>query len=183
MIPTQNELTQRLLGITVYHYSNGAAYPVGGSGQIARSVLSVIEARGGRAHTRAEVESIYIEDGVCKGVTMKGGTIIRANKVISAVGAAPTFTKLLPPDLDSVFPFLAQARQDLLSESIKTGPKHFMTFLAFKSDTKSLNLPRSNYWILDDSKNFQPFLSLFLQPRIRHGKIVTNQTEAHVKLW
>jgi len=146
--------------IVVGHYATGAAYPVGGSGKIARLILSVIEAHGGRAQTKATVERIFIENSACAGVVMKGGKIIRAKKVISAIGAYHTFTQLLPPgDLDNKFPFLVEARDELTTNKLQNSPAHAMTFLALKGTARSLGLPKANWWIQDDPRFPSVFVS------------------------
>jgi all-trans-retinol 13,14-reductase len=118
-----------------------------------------VEAHGGRAQTKALVESIYVEKGVCAGVVLKGGHVVRSKKVISAIGAFHTFTKLLPESLDDRFPFLKSARQDLMSDKIKSSPAHAMTFLALKGTAKSLGLPKANWWIQDDPRFPSVFIS------------------------
>jgi all-trans-retinol 13,14-reductase len=145
--------------VVIAHYCTGAAYPVGGSGKIARLVLSVIESCGGRAATRATVESILIEKGVAVGVVLKGGHVIRANKVISCVGAYHTFVNLLPNELENDFPFLIEARRDLQSDHLKTSPAHAMTFLALRGTAKSLGLPKANWWVQDNPRFESVFIS------------------------
>ena len=49
--------------LLVGHYFNGGAYPVGGSSQIAATILPGIERAGGAVITSAEVERVLIERG------------------------------------------------------------------------------------------------------------------------
>jgi len=74
--------------VTVMHYLEGAAYPVGGPSSIAQAVAPVIESRGGKCLTMANVVSLLVENGKAVGVVLKNHGPIRAKKVISAVGAS-----------------------------------------------------------------------------------------------
>jgi len=145
--------------VVVSHYSSGAAYPIGGPGRIGRLVLAVIESHGGKVYTKAQVESIAVANGVCTGVVLKGGVTICGKKVISAIGAFNTFTKLIPDDVANRFPTLRSAREDLLGEKLPVSPAHAMTFLALAGTAESLGLPKANWWIQDDPRFPSVFIS------------------------
>lgn len=81
------------------HYFQGAGYPVGGSSQIAASILPTIESAGGRLLVQAEVQSILVEKGRAVGVQMSDGRRLRSPFVVSNAGASQTFHRLLPPEL------------------------------------------------------------------------------------
>ena len=147
-----------LPGIVVSHYCLGAAYPVGGPGRIAQLILSVIENKGGRAVTRATVESILIEDKVATGVIVRGH-VIRGKKLVSTIGAFHTFTKLLPPEIAASYPFLIEVRKTLENDDVKSSPSHAMTFLTLKGTATSLGLPKANWWIQDDPRFASVFIS------------------------
>jgi len=144
----------------VGHYSTGAGYPVGGSAKIARDILAIVESYGGRAATRAAVEQIVVEKGAAVGVIVKG-KMIRANKVLSAVGAYHTFVTLLPKELAVLHPFLEKAREELMNETtgLKSSPSHAMTFLALKGTAEELQIPKANWWVNDDPRFPSVFIS------------------------
>jgi all-trans-retinol 13,14-reductase len=57
-----------MYALLVEHYLRGAAYPVGGAGRIAATLVPGIEARGGAVVTGAEVAEILVERGRAVGV-------------------------------------------------------------------------------------------------------------------
>ena len=87
----------------VCHYMDGAWFPRGGSGQIARMIEERIRASGGEIRLCQDVDDILVEDGRAVGVRVtdrSGPAPIsyeeRAPIVISGVGARETYTRLLP---------------------------------------------------------------------------------------
>ncbi len=87
----------------VCHYMNGAWFPRGGSGQIARMIEERIRATGGEIRLCQDVDEILIDDGRAVGVRVtdrSGPTPVsyeeRAPIVVSGVGARETYTRLLP---------------------------------------------------------------------------------------
>jgi len=93
------------------HYFQGAGYPVGGSSQIAASLVPTIEAVGGRVLVQAEVQSIVIERDRAVGVLMADGRRLRSPFIVSNAGAANTFGRLLPPELPLSQTVRAQLRK------------------------------------------------------------------------
>ena len=87
----------------VCHYMDGAWFPRGGSGQIARMIEERIRATGGEIRLCQDVDDILIDNGRAVGVriTDRSGPAPvsyeeRAPIVISGVGARETYTRLLP---------------------------------------------------------------------------------------
>lgn len=87
----------------VCHYMNGAWFPSGGSGQIARMIEEGIVGAGGQIRLAQEVEEILVEDGTAVGVRVtdrSGPTPVsyeeQAPIIISGIGARETYTRLLP---------------------------------------------------------------------------------------
>ena len=87
----------------VCHYMNGAWFPSGGSGQIARMIEEGIVEAGGQIRLAQDVEEILVEDGTAVGVRVtdrSGPTPVsyeeRAPIIISGIGARETYTRLLP---------------------------------------------------------------------------------------
>jgi all-trans-retinol 13,14-reductase len=79
----------------------GGAYPVGGSTQLAKTLIPVIEAAGGRVLVRASVREIVVDPRTHRatGVELEDGTVIRCKQVVSSVGYHNTFGKLVPEDV------------------------------------------------------------------------------------
>ena len=87
----------------VCHYMNGAWFPSGGSGQIARMIEEGIVGAGGQIRLAQDVEEILVEDGTAVGVRVTDRSGLapvsyeeRAPIIISGVGARETYTRLLP---------------------------------------------------------------------------------------
>ncbi len=127
--------------IVVNHYLGGAAYPVGGSGRIAETIVPRIEALGGRVLTRAEVTEILVDRGRAVGVRLEDGRAIRAPIVVSDAGFAVTFGRLVPEE----------ARRTLdLPTSIPGVPPsmaHLSLYVGLDRSAEELGLPKSNLWV------------------------------------
>ena len=86
----------------VCHYMDGAWFPRGGSGQIARMIEERIRATGGEIRLCQDVNDILIDNGRAAGVRVTDRRSApvsyeeRAPIVISGVGARETYTRLLP---------------------------------------------------------------------------------------
>jgi all-trans-retinol 13,14-reductase len=129
------------------HYLNGAWYPAGGAGEIAKATGAVIRAAGGELLPNHEVSRILLEDGRAVGVevnirTAKQGTRaeFRAPVVVSDAGAWNTFTRMLPA---SVLPFRDQ---------LKSPPEGFEVvelFLGLRRDPREMGFEGENYWIFE----------------------------------
>ncbi len=127
------------------HFMEGAYFPVGGAGAIARALAPTIEAAGGAIYVSAEVESILVDDGCARGVRMADGHEVRAPFVISDAGVANTFGRLVPKAL--VPPELTE----LVSLPPSTG--HMCLYLGFKHTDEELGLTGTNLWICADEKH------------------------------
>lgn len=123
------------------HYFGGGYYPVGGSWKIAESILPTIRAAGGEVFTYARVNQILVENGRACGVVLEGGDSLRADRVVSSVGARMTFGQLLPEALRRKLGY-EQALQQ-----VKPSGSSLCLFLGFKGSAAELGLPKTNLWI------------------------------------
>ncbi len=129
------------------HYLNGAWYPAGGAGQIAKATGAVIRAAGGELLPNHEVTRIVLEGGRAVGVEVdirkgKEGARreFRAPVVVSDAGAWNTFARMLPA---SVVPF---------HDQLKSRPEGFEVvelFLGLRRDPRELGFNGENYWIFE----------------------------------
>ena len=83
--------------IVAYHYINGASYPVGGSSEIAKTIVEVINKNDGKVVFNADVEKIIVHEKRAVGVKLTSGEEIIAETIISSAGAHNTYNKLLNP--------------------------------------------------------------------------------------
>ncbi len=139
----------------VAHYLEGANYPVGGAGQIAASVIPVIEATGGGVLVSAEVREILVEGGRAAGVRMTDGREVRAPVVISDAGVANTFGRLLPENI------AARTGIGEMLGKLTPSVSHLCLYVGLKHTAEELGLNGTNLWIYPDADhdaNFARFL-------------------------
>jgi len=129
------------------HFLNGAWYPAGGAGEIAKATGGVIRAAGGELLPNHEVTRILLEGDRAVGVevnvkTGKEGarSEFRAPVIVSDAGAWNTFTRMLPA---SALPFWDQ---------LKSPPEGFEVvelFLGLRRDPGEMGFKGENYWIFE----------------------------------
>lgn len=123
------------------HYFAGGNYPVGGSWKISETIIPVIQKSGGEVFTYAKVDEIVVEGGKACGVRLENGDVLKADKVVSSVGARLTYGKLLPEEQR------AKHRYEEKLETVKPSGSSLCMFMGFKGDAEELNLPKTNLWI------------------------------------
>lgn len=87
-----NEASFGVHATVIRHYLEGASYPVGGAGAIAKGLVPVIEAAGGRVLAGTPVKEVIIEDGKAVGVRTESGDEYTAMAIVSAIGAGVAIT-------------------------------------------------------------------------------------------
>jgi all-trans-retinol 13,14-reductase len=138
------DLPFMMLAFVYEHFRTGACYPVGGSAQIARSMLGPIRRAGGEVFVRARVREILVENGVAAGVILADGRTVRAATVISNAGARNTFGKLLPADVAAEHGY-----PDLLA-NVKDSYSMAVLFVGLVGTPAALGLPKHNVLVLED---------------------------------
>ena len=126
--------------VSYSYLERGGWYPLGGSSVIAERILPVITQAGGEARTNVCVEALLIEDDQAVGVRTAAGDEIRADAVISNIGARETVDHLLPEGLD---------HDDWIGEirSFEPGICHFSMYLGFEGDIEAAGATKANHWI------------------------------------
>ena len=142
----------------VAHYLDGASYPVGGAGQIAATVVPVIEAAGGAVLVSAEVQEILLEGDQAVGVRMADGRELRAPFVISDAGAANTFCRLLPKEV--------RGRTGIGERISRVSPSvaHLCLYVGLKHTAEELGLTGTNLWIYPEADHDGNFGRYFQDP-------------------
>ncbi len=122
------------------YLESGAWYPVGGGAAFADHILPTIAAGGGAARAGVKVTSLLMEDGRVVGVETADGEMIRADAVISNIGARETVDYLLPDDC---------GEEDWIEEirSLDPNVANFSLFLGFEGDIEAAGATTSNHWI------------------------------------
>ena len=123
------------------HYMEGAGYPVGGAAALAKKIIPVIKKNDGQLIMRAKVDQIIVENNVAKGVRLEDGQVYFADKIISDTGVINTFTNLLSTAV--------QQQHQLEKKRLKIKPAvaHLCLNIGCNVSSKSLHLPKCNYWI------------------------------------
>ncbi|MEM7181405.1 MAG: NAD(P)/FAD-dependent oxidoreductase, partial [Spirochaetota bacterium] len=147
--------------ILVSHYFKGAFYPVGGSGQIAETMLPIIQEKGGHILLNHRVDEILIESGKAVGVRaeyLRAGEEeepikeFRAPLIISGAGAYITYERLLKNYEDNPY------REGLRSFDTKNQTTaHISMYLGLKDSPAKLGFGGENHWIfssLDHDASF-----------------------------
>ncbi|WP_088239528.1 phytoene desaturase family protein [Calothrix rhizosoleniae] len=177
----------------VNHYLQGGYYPVGGAGNIADSVQSIVESKGGKFLINREATEILRDRGEVAGVRVR--KVNTPNKdefeeyyapvVVSNVGAANTYLKLIPPDYPIPF------RQSL-AEFVRQHPPatNVMVYLGLKDDPRKLGFHGENHWIYEQFdhdaiyeqrsswiKNGQPVQAYISFPSLKDPQAKTHTAE------
>lgn len=124
------------------HFQHGGYYPEGGSARIAVELLQTVKDAGGATRIRADVETLLVERGRVVGVRLRDGEELRARRVVSAVGARATVTRLLP----------AAERQATWARSIAQlpqSPSHVCLYLGFRGDIRQAGAGPENRWFYE----------------------------------
>ncbi len=74
----------------------GVHFAMGGTGKLVEGLVGLIEMQGGKMHYSSEVNRINVADGRASGVTLRDGTVMDADIVVSNADAAWTYDKMLP---------------------------------------------------------------------------------------
>jgi len=129
------------------HYLDGAWYPDGGAGEIAKATGAVIRAAGGELLPNHEVTRILLEGNRAVGVEVnirrgKQGARaeFRAPVIVSDAGAWNTYARMLPA---SALP---------ISDLPKSAPEGFEVvelFLGLRRNPREIGFKGENYWIFE----------------------------------
>lgn len=137
-----------------HHYMYGGYYPVGGSSEIAKTIIPTIQASGGEVFTYASVEEIIVEKGEVKGVRMADGHIIECPTVVSATGVINTIDKLLTPS--EVPSSLRESRTN-----IERSMASICLYIGLDKTAEELKLPKTNLWLYP-SEDYEQHVNAFI---------------------
>lgn len=154
--PKQSSFAMHAL--VAQHYLDGANFPVGGAGMIARQIIPVIEASGGAVLVNAEVDQIRVERGRVVGVRMQDGEELDCARVISAAGIHTTVSRLLPT-ADAAAAGLLEKVQGL-----QRSVGHLGLYVGLKGTRESLDLAQSNLWVYRDYDHDAALARFMAQP-------------------
>lgn len=164
--------------MNVIHFFNGAYYPVGGAGNIAKSIQPTIERNGGKCLTAHSVVEIITENGTAIGVKAKyiknpakpdegEEKVFYADQIISDTGVHNTYLKLLNEETKKQ-PTVAKYIDEI--KNFTVGRAHVNLFLGLKNDLTTIGLKGGNLWISDKFDHNQVDLE---SSNVLKGKIQT----------
>ncbi|MGQ0700930.1 MAG: phytoene desaturase [Panacagrimonas sp.] len=76
----------------------GVHFAMGGTGELVRGLVKLIEGQGGKVECNREVQQIIVRKGVATGVRLVGGRELEADVVVSNVDSAWTYRHLIAPE-------------------------------------------------------------------------------------
>ena len=133
---------------------NPMGFPMGGSSEIAKNIIPVIQQSGGDVFTYAKVKDVLVENGLVMGVRMQDDHIIRADNVVSTAGVFNTFTHLLPEDVVKRYGY------DQKLEQVNRTVGHFNLFVGFNDSNENLGLKDSEHFVFN-SFNYEEDVAAF----------------------
>ena len=139
MVPSKGSFAMH--AAVVNHYFPGAAYPVGGSSEIAYQLIKQIHKSGGEVMVMAEVAEILTNGNVATGVRMvKEDVVIECPTIISDAGFFNTYRHLCPQ--------LAGELDSAPVRDIKGSISCVSLFVGLNGSTQELGIKAQNHWIL-----------------------------------
>jgi phytoene dehydrogenase-like protein len=126
--------------ISASYLESGSWYPVGGSVAFAEHIIPTIAQNGGEARAGVRVDGLLFDGDTVVGVQTDDGTKIRANAVISDIGARETIDTLLPEEC---------GHQDWIAEihALPSSIAHYTLFLGLEGDIEAAGATKANHWI------------------------------------
>mmetsp|Transcript_13587 Transcript_13587/g.27003 ORF Transcript_13587/g.27003 Transcript_13587/m.27003 type:complete len:634 (+) Transcript_13587:46-1947(+) len=134
--------------VLVNHFLNGVSYPVGGSSEFAYHMFPIVEAAGGKAFVRAEVDEIVCnESGAAVGVKLKkDGTVIKAPMIISNAGLYNT-AEMLPPTVSPL--------KSMCESGVQNGVGGISVYVGLNKSNAELNLKGKHFWAFWTEKGME----------------------------
>ncbi len=132
--------------LVVKHFLHGGYYPVGGAGEIARTLLATVEEAGGWTRIRADVDQILVRANKAVGVRLTTGEEIMAPRIIAATGIQSAIRRLLPEE----------QREQAWAQSIRQlppAPAHVCLYIGFKGDIREAGCTAANKWFYNTWDN------------------------------
>lgn len=127
--------------VLMYHYFEGAFYPMGGGGGIVKAMTNAVKRHGGEIRTRQNVRKILIKNKQAVGVELEGGEQIFANTIVS--NADPSITYMDLVGKENLSPKLVKK----LSNT-KYSVTSLILFLTLDLDLRKLGMDSGNIWLL-----------------------------------
>lgn len=141
--------------VIAHHYLDGGAFPIGGSSQVAKTIVHSIEKNGGKVVVATEVKKILVRKNQAYGVMLQDGTIIEGKQIVSSAGVHQTYLNLFDQ---------ADLPEQLKKNVVRLKPSvgFFSLNLSVNRDESFLNHHGGNLWIYpsyDHDRNYENYLA------------------------
>lgn len=134
--------------IIANHFIEGGYYPEGGSIEIAKNIIPIVERNGGSCLVKHEVSQIIIENSRAVGVQVNVRKKPHSHTekyyapvIVSNAGAFNSYTKLIPGNLNIAF-FQKNVSLNDTSTCVAL-------YIGLKDDISSIGITCANHWIYD----------------------------------
>lgn len=161
----------------------GGCYPVGGSTAMAKELVAVIHAYGGKVRIRAAVDSIVLDETCSKkpkvvGVRMADGSLIRSSRVVASNSVRTTFGKLLPPSI-------CASHSTVLDFDVPQSDGFVMCNIGIAASAEEIGATNTNTWHIPVDERgdaFHPLERFFANPLDDHVETPTFITFPSLKV-
>lgn len=140
--------------MVAHHYKDGGSYPVGGSENIAKTIIDKLDRYKTDVFVRAKVKRILVKNESAYGVELFDGKVINGRRIISTVGYFVTFKKLLKNKYQTSF-----------LQKLQPSGGFFCSYIGLKDDVLKEKIPMENFWYFNNQdfdhsfdKNEIPYL-------------------------
>lgn len=137
----------------MYHYFNGAFYPLGGGGGIVKALTQAVKRHGGEIRTKQNVKKILLENNQAIGVELAGGEKIYATTIVS--NADPSITYL-----DLVGKENLSAKLSKKLSKTKYSVTSLILFVTLDFDVTKVGMDSGNIWMIRDKNLDRVFQGL-----------------------
>lgn len=141
-------------GVVARHYLNGGSFPVGGSSEVAKTIVKSIEDHGGKVVIATGVANILTRNNVAYGVLLENGSTVEGKKIVSSVGVHQTYLSLFKEEQ------LPSVMKDRIKR-VKPSLSYMSLNIGIDEDSSILNHTGENLWVYPDydhDKSFDGFL-------------------------
>ena len=142
--PSKASFAMHALIAGAYLHS-GSWYPAGGSASYAKHIIPSITNAGGEVRAGVCVKELIFEEGAVVGVRTEDGEEIRADAVISNIGARETIDTFLPEEFG-----VEDWKEEI--RALPSSIAHFTLFLGFEGDIEAAGATTANHWFYPDGE-------------------------------
>ncbi len=127
--------------VVMYHYLEGAFYPMGGGGGIVKAMTTAIKRHGGEVRTGQNVRKILVKNNTAYGVQLADGSQILAKNILSNADPSVTYLKMV--GRENISAKLAK-KLDTTRYSVTS----LILFLTLDMDVTQAGIDSGNIWMV-----------------------------------